>query len=260
MYLLSSVGHLHGLHLLHHLLGCHSDAGRHVLNELCDPVHISLDVLLQRHGLWAWGGKLLFSCRTNHSKNCYSVLVLILKQSEIYVLTIGNSQQDEECGSDGEFHGCGWAKPTWGTQMSQSLWLISFLWASQHEENRTDWDSPSLERGSKVCLVRESQAIYSCGQWAYHHCLWFHHQCPKVETWQGNKTYAGWTLKLDSRHKKKTQSPPVSVCVASILRLWLLVAIYNLFLWKSSILFFLCSNSASEKLESLVKILFGNVW
>lgn len=54
--LLGSVGHLHGLHLLHHVLGCDTDAGGHVLDELCDPVHISLDVVVQRHGLRAWIG------------------------------------------------------------------------------------------------------------------------------------------------------------------------------------------------------------
>lgn len=47
-YLLSSIGHLKSLHLLHHVLGCCGDAGRHVVDKLGDLLHIRLDVTLGR--------------------------------------------------------------------------------------------------------------------------------------------------------------------------------------------------------------------
>ena len=45
-YSLGGVGHLQGLHLLHHVLGGAGDAGRHVVDEPGDPVHVSPDVTL----------------------------------------------------------------------------------------------------------------------------------------------------------------------------------------------------------------------
>lgn len=47
-YLLGSVGHLKSLHLLHHVLGCAGDAGRHVIDDLGELVDLSLGVTLHQ--------------------------------------------------------------------------------------------------------------------------------------------------------------------------------------------------------------------